>query len=394
MRKSIFILCAVALCASSCQESIGKLSERVFNVAETQFKQTDARLGDGMLPRCFQDGKSVDRDLKWWCSGFFPGSCWYVYEWTGDEEMKAIAEKNTHKLDTLLNTRTGHDIGFQTNCSFGNAYRITGDVQYLPFIEKGAERLATRFSPVTGVTLSWEPDLSMDWLNPVIIDNMMNLELLEVASKLFGCDSLDNIARTHARTTMANHFRPDFTSYHVVDYDPETGAVRHKQTRQGYSDESAWGRGQAWAIYGYTMMFRETGDADFLAQAENIADMIIGHLPEDAIPYWDFNDPGIPDVLRDASAGAIMCSAYVDLSTLTKDPAKAKSYKAVAEKQIRTLASSEYLAEPGTNGGFLLKHSVGFLGGGSEVDVPLTYADYYYLEALLKYRNAYGKQPR
>ena len=391
MRKSIFLLCAVILCASSCKESIQQISERVFSVAETQFKQADARLADGMLPRTFQDGKPVDNRLTWWCSGFFPGSCWYVYEWTGDNEMKALAEKNTHKLDTLLRTRTHHDIGFQTNCSFGNAYRITGDANYLPYIEKGAARLAKRFNPNTGVTLSWEPNPEKNWLYPVIIDNMMNLELLEVASKLFKCDSLDNIARTHARTTMKNHFRPDYTTFHVLDYDPETGAVRSKQTHQGYADDSAWGRGQAWAIYGYTMMFRETGEADFLSQAEHIADMIIGYLPEDGVPYWDFNDPDIPNVLRDASAGAIMCSAYVDLSTFTKDPAKAKAYKAIAEKQIRTLAGPEYLAEPGTNGGFLLKHSVGHLKGNSEVDVPLTYADYYYLEALLKYRNVYGK---
>jgi len=388
MKNTLFLLCAAALCTTACQESISQLSDRVFAVADEQVKLMDARLADGMLPQtCTAEGKTVDSKITWWCSGFFPGTCWYVYEWTGDEAVKAIAEKNTHKLDTLLRTRTHHDIGFQTNCSFGNAYRITKDTAYLPNIEQGAARLATRFSPNTGVTMSWGPNTEKDWTYPVIIDNMMNLELLEVASKLFKCDSLDTIARTHARTTIKNHFRDDYTTFHVVDYDPETGAVRHRQTAQGYSDDSAWGRGQAWSLYGYTMMARETAEADFLAQAEHVGDMILGYLPEDGITYWDFNAPDIPAAKRDASAAAIMASAYIDLSILTADAAKAKSFKTVAEKIIRTLATPEYLAEPGTNGNFLLKHSVGSLPGNSEVDVPLSYADYYYLEALLKYKN-------
>ena len=220
---------------------------------------------------------------------------------------------------------------------------------------------------------------------PVIIDNMMNLEILTQAYKLAGIDSLKTIALSHADTTMKHHFRPDYTTWHVVDYDPVNGGVRGKQTAQGYSDDSAWARGQAWAVYGYTMMFREIGELRYLEHAEMVARMLLEKLPKDGIPYWDFDAPDIPNTHRDASAGAIMASAFIELADYTKDKALARACMRMAEKQIRTLSSDEYLAQPGENCNFILKHSVGSLPGGSEVDVPLTYADYYYLEALLRY---------
>ena len=217
---------------------------------------------------------------------------------------------------------------------------------------------------------------------------MMNLELLEEASKMFACDSLDLIARTHANTTMENHFRDDYSSYHLVCYDMEDGSVERKVTVQGYADDSAWARGQAWAVYGYAMMYRETGVEEYLQQAVNVADMIIPYLPEDGVPYWDFNDPKIPDTYRDASAGAVIASALVELSGYVDSKSKARKYLASAETIMRTLASDEYLCAEGECHGFLLKHSVGNLPKNSEVDVPLTYADYYFLEALIRYNRA------
>jgi hypothetical protein len=222
---------------------------------------------------------------------------------------------------------------------------------------------------------------------------MMNLELLTVAAGISGEDSLADIAVTHALTTKKNHFRPDYTTWHLLDYDPETGDIRSKETVQGYADESAWSRGQAWALYGYTMMYRETGIKEFLDQAEHIAGMLIGKLPEDGIPYWDFNAPGAPEgfeeapelPVRDASAGAIMASAFIELSTLTSDGKSAAEYLATARKQMMTLGSDEYLAKYGENGFFILKHSVGSFPENREVDVPLSYADYYFLEALIRY---------
>lgn len=396
MRNSIIATFALLPLAFGCcgNESMSDLTDRVFKVAEEQYLAMEERLTGETMPRSFSnEGEFIASNLKWWCSGFYPGTLWYIYEYSGDPQFKSLARKNTLKLDTLKTMKgTDHDLGFQMNCSYGNAYRLTGDKEYLEPILTSAKTLARRFSPVTGVIRSWDfVRKGRDWKYPVIIDNMMNLEHLWNAGEIFNEDSLKAVAVTHANTTMRNHFRPDYTCWHLVDYDPETGEVRARETVQGFSDGSAWARGQAWALYGFTMMFRESGQDSYLAQAKNIAEMLLSRLPEDGIPYWDFDSDKIPDDLRDASAAAIMASAFVQLSALTDGKADKARYLAMAEKQLRTLAGPEYLAEPGTNGNFILRHCVGSLPDNSEVDVPLTYADYYFLEALLKYRSITDK---
>lgn len=367
------------------QETIPAITERVASLAKAQYQLLDARLAPDLTPRGLNpDGTPKDCSVGSWTSGFFPGALWQLYQLTQDPEVLSMAERRTFALDSLLTFPQSHDLGFQVNCSYGNGYKMTGDPKYLPLIEQGAGALASRFNPNVGATLSWEVG-EKGSAYPVIIDNMMNLELLENASRLFQCDSLNDIAVRHARTTMENHFRPDYSSYHMLDYDPATGEVLRKVTVQGYADESAWARGQAWALYGYTMMFRETGREEFLQQAEGIANYLLSRLPADGIPYWDFDDPEIPNTYRDASAGAVMCSAFIELSNLSKDRKLAAQCLAMARRQLRTLASPQYLAAPGENGGFLLKHSVGNLPGGGEIDTPLIYADYYFLEALMRY---------
>ena len=368
------------------EETIAQIAERVVKVAKAQYPLLEARLAEGMTPRGINaDGSMKDRNVGSWTSGFFPGNLWYLYLLSPDADVLAMAERQTHTLDSLLSFPQSHDLGFQVNCSYGNAYRITGKQEYLSHIENGARALAGRFNPKAGVTLSWEPGPQGKF--PVIIDNMMNLELLTYSASLFGADSLVDMSVKHAQTTMKNHFRDDYSCYHLVDYDPETGEVLRKATVQGYADESAWSRGQAWAVYGYTMMFRETGRKEFLTQAEAIAKMLLSRLPYDGVPFWDFDDPSIPYTYKDASAGAVMASAFVELSTLTKDKNLSKKCLAKAEKQIRALASKEYLAPVGENGNFLLMHSVGNLNSMAEVDSPLIYADYYFLEALYRYIN-------
>ena len=368
-------------------ETLPEITERVVSLAKEQYTLLDARLAPERTPRGLHpDGRVKDSSVGSWTSGFFAGALWQLYQLDPDPAVLSMAERRTLDLKGLLSFPQSHDLGFQVNCSYGNAYRITGDAKYLPLIEQGSAALASRFNPTVGATLSWaEGERGAAY--PVIIDNMMNLELLEYAAGLFNCDSLRRIAVAHAETTIKNHFRPDYSSYHMLDYDPADGSVRRKVTVQGYADESAWSRGQAWALYGYSMMYRETGRPEFLSQAENVARMLLSRLPADGIPYWDFDDPDIPDTYRDASAGAVMCSAFIELSDLTKDRELSRQCLAKAEKQIRTLASPEYLAVPGENGGFLLKHSVGNLPGDSEVDTPLIYADYYFLEALNRYKN-------
>lgn len=389
MRILLFILCFLPLVSCSRQETMTELTDRVFTVAEQQYACMDTLLTDKTLPRTLlSGGKFVPSTIYWWCSGFYPGSLWYIYEYTGNEHIKALAQKNTLKLDSVQYVTRDHDVGFQLNCSYGNAFRLTGNEIYRKVLYQGAKSLSTRFSAKTGVIRSWDfVRKGCDWKYPVIIDNMMNLELLLSMSKAYDNDSLQYIACTHANTTIRNHFRDDYSTYHLVDYDPETGKVRHKQTVQGYSDESSWSRGQAWALYSYTMMFRMTGFQNYLLQAGHIADMLIRRLPADGIPYWDFDAPDIPNALRDASSAAIMASAFIELSHYISRVEAKETYLDMAEKQLRTLASKEYLAEPGTNGNFILKHSVGSFPDKSEVDVPLTYADYYFLEALLRYKN-------
>jgi len=217
---------------------------------------------------------------------------------------------------------------------------------------------------------------------------MMNLELLMWAFNITGDSGYYNICVSHSDTTILNHYRPDYSSYHVVSYDTITGKVEVKQTHQGASDESVWSRGQSWGLYGFVVMYRETGLQRYLDHATHIADFLTGHpnMPDDMIPYWDYDAPGIPDAERDASAGAIMASALIELSKMA-DHESGERYRQVAETQLRSLASPSYMARLGENGNFILKHSVGSLPGNSEVDVPLTYADYYFIEALMRYRS-------
>lgn len=382
MKRLFPVFMAIMVMAVSCrgQESLKELSQRVYDLALIQMVDIDSRLSDTSYPRSYVDGQLLDSDQGWWCSGFYPGTLWLLYEQTGDATFKALAEKHTLKLSNLPLRPCDHDIGFQIGSSFGHAYRITHEDRWLPAIKQGALRLAERFSPVTRTTRSW--DFSRGWDYPVIIDNLMNLEILATAARLFGLDSLADMACAHADATIENHFREDYTSYHLVDYDSTDGHVRKRETVQGYADDSAWARGQAWALYGYTMMAHETGHERYLSQAENIARMLLQRLPEDGIPYWDFDDEAIPDALRDASAAAVMASAFAELSSLTADHALAKQCLAMSERQVRRLASPDYLAASGTNGGFLLMHCVGNKPAGTEVDVPLAYADYYFIEAL------------
>ena len=358
-------------------------ASRVFSRAADQCELMAQQLDSLHTPRSFDGEKLIRARAKWWCSGFYPGTLWLVYEYTGDEKFRALAERETAKVEPMKLVTNDHDVGFQINCSFGQQYRLTGDMHAREVMHTAARSLASGFNPTVGCIRSWYFQLNgSSWQFPVIIDNMMNLELLMSVAALENEPELANVAISHANTTMKNHYRPDFTTYHLVDYNPADGSVNRKQTVQGYADSSAWARGQAWSLYGFTMMYRFTHDSAYLERAVAVADMLLSRLPQDGIPYWDFDSPKIPDEYRDASAAAVMASAFVELAGYVHD---GSSYLKMAERQLRTLSSEEYLAESGTNGGFILKHSVGNMPGNSEVDVPLTYADYYFLEALGRY---------
>lgn len=316
-----------------------------------------------------------------WCSGFFPGSLWQIYNYTNDSYWRQQAISFTWLIeDAKWNTGT-HDLGFMMNNSFGKAWELTGERSYKDVVLQSAKSLITRYNPKVGCIRSWGRNSDTKKFT-VIIDNMMNLEMLFRATQETGDSIYYKIAVKHADTTIKNHFRPDYSSYHVVEYDPATGNVQSRHTAQGFSDDSFWSRGQAWGLYGYTLCYRFTKNPAYLAQARHIADFFFGlpNLPEDLIPYWDMKAPNIPNTPRDASAAAIMASALYELSAYVS-PADSKRYKDIADKMVDSL-NKHYQAEPGTSYGFLLLHSTGHHPGNSEIDVPLNYADYYYLEAL------------
>lgn len=316
-----------------------------------------------------------------WCSGFFPGSLWQIYNYTNDSYWRQQAISFTWLIeDAKWNTGT-HDLGFMMNNSFGKAWELTGERSYKDVVLQSAKSLITRYNPKVGCIRSWGRNSDTKKFT-VIIDNMMNLEMLFRATQETGDSIYYKIAVKHADTTIKNHFRPDYSSYHVVEYDPATGNVQSRHTAQGFSDDSFWSRGQAWGLYGYTLCYRFTKNPAYLAQARHIADFFFGlpNLPEDLIPYWDMKAPNIPNTPRDASAAAIMASALYELSAYVS-PADSKRYKDIADKMVDSL-NKYYQAEPGTSYGFLLLHSTGHHPGNSEIDVPLNYADYYYLEAL------------
>lgn len=326
-----------------------------------------------------------------WTSGFFPGALWYLYEFTGKNLWLNNAIDRTAGIESQKNNTGTHDLGFMLGCSFGNGNRLIDDPTYENILIQAATSLASRFDADVGCIRSWDFGT---WEFPVIVDNMMNLELLFSATQLSGDSSYWKKAVSHADVTMLNHYRDDYSSYYVVDYNKTTGDTIAKYTHQGYSRESAWARGQSWGLYGYTLCYRFTKDIRYLEQAENIALFLIGHdhFPEDLVPYWDFDAPGIPNEPRDVAAATIMCSALFELSQYSEE--YGETFLDIAMGQIASFVSDEYTAETDSNNNFLLMHGTGNYPSGGEIDKPLNYADYYYLEALTRYRRLINSNPQ
>jgi hypothetical protein len=365
------------------------LASRMGGIIRTlsdKVKHTVRECGDSLrYPRnTLPDGRWKTVPIRDWTSGFFPGILWYMHEMTGDKVFAQSARRWTEGLTPLQWYAGSHDVGFMVFCSFGNGYRLTKAEPYKTVILQTANTLASRFNPAVGCIKSWD---NRKWPYPVIIDNMMNLELLFWASQNGGTRQMYDIAVRHAETTMRNHFRSDGSTYHVLSYDTTNGSVLWKGTHQGYADESCWSRGQAWAIYGYTVSFRYTRDPRFLQTAQNAADYFLEHLPADHVPYWDFNAPDIPGEPRDASAGAIASSALLELSRFVSErPGKEKYFRG-AVAILEALSAQPYFVEGASSGG-ILKYAVGNRPGGSEIDVSLIYGDYYYIEALIRYKES------
>ena len=366
--------------------------DQKLTAATKQYNYFATQIPEGVMPRSFTKDSLRTCTSENWVAGFYPGTALFLADATANNALHNEAAKRVKLMAKEQHNTGTHDLGFMMFCSYGNFYKLHPTDSVKQILINSAKSLATRFNPKVGCIRSWGKREDTTEFR-VIIDNMMNLELLFWAAKQTGDKSLYNIAVTHANTTLKNHFRPDYSSYHVITYNPQTGAVMSKKTAQGYADESAWARGQSWGLYGYTAAYRETKDKKYLDQAQRIAGFILANpnLPFDKIPYWDYNAPNIPDTYRDASSAAVMASALLELENYSDAALKAK-YHAAATTILLSLASPEYTAGQGSNGGFLLKHSVAHLPKNTEVDSPLPYADYYYIEAMLRYKKMLAKK--
>lgn len=334
---------------------------------------------DGTSWRCHKASKEE------WCGGFWPGILWYCYEYSQDKQILEYAEKYTASLEFLSKEPAyDHDLGFLIFCSYGNGYRLTKNPHYKEVILSTADSLATLYNSKVGTILSWPREVKEFGGHNTIIDNMMNLELLCWAAKNGGSPYLMDIAISHADKTMQYMFREDYSSYHVAIYDTLTGNFVRNETHQGYAKNSMWARGQAWAIYGFTMMYRETKDPKYLKFVQNVADIYIKRLPSNYIPYWDFDDPTIPNSPYDSSAASITASALLELSTFLPGN-KRNSYKDAAIKMLESLSSEKFQARK-KNTSFLI-HATGNHPAGTEIDFSIIYGDYYYIEALSRLKH-------
>jgi len=392
-KRTLLMLLVFAIILISCNRN-NKSEEVEVNVIDVASKQygilfdsiQSRKNNKFYIPRSIKNGNIKYAQAYDWTSGFYAGSLWYLYKLSGDIKWKNRALDYTTRLDSVKYYTGNHDIGFMMETSFGNAIKDKASAKYDSVIVESAKSLVTRFRPKAGIIQSW--NANEKWDCPVIIDNMMNLELLFHATKISGDSTYYNVAIKHADVTLENHFREDYSSYHVIDYNTETGEVIGKSTHQGLSDDSDWSRGQTWGLYGYTTTYRETKNIIYLEQAIKIANFIKTHpkLPEDQVPLWDFDAEMSPETPRDASSAAITASALLELSGYVNTDLS-KTYIDWAKQILNSLKSAPYLAEVGTNKGFILKHSVGTLPNNVEVDVPLNYADYYFLEALYRSKN-------
>ncbi|TKG95751.1 glucuronyl hydrolase [Puteibacter caeruleilacunae] len=398
----IILICSIFLIG--CNSSNSKIYQKTAKIANIQYgKLIEKEGGNNKMPRTLdRDGTIKTYGIHSWASGFLPGNFWYLYELTQDDFWKDQAIIWTQKLNGIQHNINSHAIGFQTISSFYNANRLLKNDIYTTEIIKAADGLLHRYNNTVGCIKSWNYSRGLErgqeWFYPVVIDNMATLELLFVASKLTGQPKYKDIAIKHARTTMSNHYRDDYSSYHIIDYNAKTGNVLDKATYHGISTHSSWARGQAWGLYGFTLCYRETKDEKFLDFAEHIASFIMNHpnTPEDRVPYWDYNlgkegfTPTWPydkneynKNYQDAASAAIIASALFELSTLSENSAQ---YYGYANQLIQTLSSSKYMASKSEDNYFLLKHSVGNFPRHDAIDLPTSYADYYFLEALCRKR--------
>ncbi len=393
--KKLYV-CMILCCLFACGQQVPTLdTEQQLDYCEQQVNRALAALQDSdfsMEPRNILSGDTAWNCRKAcaeeWCSGFWPGILWMDYSVTKDEKVRKAAEGYTDVLSFLGSKPAyDHDLGFLVITSFLKGYEQTGSEQYKQIILNAADTLATLYNNKVGTILSWPRHVKDYGGHNTIMDNMINLELLFWAAENGSNKQLKDIAIHHADTTMRYHFREDGSCYHVAVYDTLTGEFIKGVTHQGYADSSMWARGQSWAIYGYTMVYRFTHEQRFLDFAQKVTDIYLKRLQEtsdDWVPLWDMDDPRGLEAPKDASAACVVASALLELSQYV-DKEKGKAYYEDAVKMLTDLSSEKYQSRE-KNVSFLM-HSTGHHPAGSEIDASIIYADYYYLEALLRLRD-------
>ena len=382
-------------------EVIGGLTSEALEFSEQQVWATNAGAPSYTnYPYATLDDGDADEepydiwDYKMsWTGGFFPGCLWYMYELTDDPNYKDAAELWLVGLESKQSDTSTHDVGFLMQPSYGNGYRLTSNAAYVPILIQTAESLAERYSPIVGCTRSWSwgqygnPDIF-----PVVVDNMMNLEILFWATAHGGRQELYDMAVSHAYKTIENHVRGDGTTNHIVIYDPCDGSVIRTEGRPGYDANSCWSRGQGWAIYGFTMCYRETGDPNFLETAKQVSDYFVDNLPADFVPYYDFLDPSIPNVIKDSSAASIAAAGLLELCGYVSEPALQQKYYQAA-KDILVSLCTRY-----SDAGYLARDALGdpigpsiLMRGYKLYERGTIWGDYYFIEALMRYRDMVGQ---
>lgn len=343
-----------------------------------QLARTDRRLRPGRFPTVAPPGERWHTSgTNGWLAGFFPGQLWMAYELTGKRSWARRADARQEPLTVRADDTSTHDLGFLLQTSFGRQAALTGRDRPRAVTRRAAAALAARWVPRVGATRSWNgPDGQVT----VIVDNLVNLELLFAASRSGGRPEWHQMAVQHALTTAAHHLRPDGSTTHVVRFDETSGRPVWKGTVQGRHDESTWARGQSWAVHGFTTAYRESGDPRLLDAARRTADFVLGHVPRDGVPYWDYDAPSGGDRTRDTTAAAVLASGLLELARLDPDAARRAAYAAQGLRTLRSLAGPRYLAK-GTRSPALLRH-----GHHSPTypDSGVTYGDHYLVEALLR----------
>lgn len=362
--------------------------EEAWSKALEKTRSSSRRIG-AEFPHASVDGKYVLAAPSWWTAGFWPGLLWQFYAGSGDEDLKAIAERCEERLDEVLGgyVKLDHDLGFMWQLTSVANYKLTGREGSRIRALKAANYLAARFNLKGRYIRAWNPWREGENNSGIaIIDCSMNTSLLFWASENTGDPRYRHIAEAHMDTILEHFVRPDGSVYHIVNFNPETGEVTEKLGGQGYAAESAWSRGAAWALYGLSLAYHHTGKQSYLQASKRVAHFFLSCLPEDHVPYWDFRAPGEIREIRDTSAGACAASGLLLLASQVND-SESHVYRDGALRMLESLYRN-YGAWDDSNEEGLLLHGTSNYPENSNIDIPLIYGDFFYVEALARIKEA------